>query len=172
MRFARITYAVIAAGAALWCLTLILPSLLAASGEPSDRVRSIVEAFYRPVCHQLDDRSFHFFDVPLAVCSRCASIYFGFLTGTLLFPLFNDIRRPVMPGRLILAVALAPMLADVAAAMLGFHVSTMIMRAVTGGWFGLLAPFVVLPGAISGIGQLCVRSVAPLTQPEKGLTDA
>ena len=38
---------------------------------------------FDPVCHQLPERSFYFFDIPFPVCIRCTSIYLGslFLLG-------------------------------------------------------------------------------------------
>lgn len=172
MRFARVTYFVIAAGAALWCLLILLPALLAASGGSPEPTGQLVAALFRPICHRLDERSVHLFGVALAVCSRCSSIYFGFLLGTLAYPLIRDLRRPAQPGRIFLAAAALPMLVDVASGMFGVYDVTNVSRAVTGGWFGLLSPFLVIPGATDAIEGLCRRSPPTMIHSEKGPTDA
>lgn len=173
MRFARVTYAVIAAGAALWCFMLILPSVLAAMGGASPPVSQAVYSFFRPLCHQLDSRSLHLFGVPLAVCSRCSSIYFGFLVGTLALPFVIDLRRPRMQGKLFFFIALAPMVFDVAAEMTGLYDGATLSRVITGGWFGLLLPFLIIPGSIEGIDQFFTHpSPSPPLHHKKGFTHA
>ena len=172
MRFARVTYFVIAAGAALWCLMILLPALLTEAGGSAGQTGQIVAAFFRPLCHRLDARSFHLFGVPLAVCTRCSSIYFGFFLGTLAYPLIGTLRRPVLPGRIFLAAAAFPMLLDVASGVFGLYDVTNVSRAVTGGWFGLLAPFLVIPGATQAVDQIVHPSPHTTIPSEKGPTDA
>jgi uncharacterized membrane protein len=172
MRFARVTYFVIAAGAALWCLMILLPALLTASGGSPGQTGQMIAALFRPLCHRLDERSFHLFGVALAVCSRCSSIYFGFLLGTLAYPLIRDLRAPVVPGRIFLAAAAFPMLVDVASGMLGLYEVTNVSRALTGGWFGLLSPYLVIPGATEAMDGLLHRAPPTMNHSEKGPTDA
>lgn len=172
MRYARVTYAVIAAGATLWCVMLVLPSLLAAAGGESGAPGALVFAFFRPLCHQIDDRSFHLLGVQLAVCSRCSSIYAGFLAGTLAYPFCSSLRQGFPSGRSLLMVALIPMVFDVGAGMIGLYDVTNLTRAATGAWFGIVVPFVVIPGAMEGVAQFMTHSPSPSIQPEKGLSDA
>jgi uncharacterized membrane protein len=160
------TYALILGGATLWCCALVMaPAFAAWEGAPS-WIASTLYRFFDPVCHQIDDRSFHLFGSPLAVCSRCASIYFAFLAGTLAYPLIRGIRRTGMPSRALLLVALLPMLFDAAAGFFGLHQITLLTRTFTGALFGLLLPLFVIPAAIEGAAQL----FSP--QPQKGLPDA
>lgn len=42
--------------------------------------------FWGGVCHQLPERSFHWFGAPLAVCHRCVGLYLGFTLGVALWP--------------------------------------------------------------------------------------
>ena len=172
MRFARVTYLVIAAGAALWCIMILLPALLKAAGGSSGQAGQIVAALFRPLCHQLDERSFHLFGVPLAVCSRCSSIYFGFLAGTLAYPLIRNLQTPVMPGRVFLAALVLPMLVDVGSGMIGLYEVSNATRAVTGGWFGILAPFLLIPGATEAVDQLLGTSPTSTIHSAKGRTHA
>ena len=172
MRFARRTYAALLFGASLWCGLLLLPPFLSAAGDAGRMLSESVFAFFHLLCHQLDDRSFHLHGVPLAVCSRCASVYMGFLAGTIAYPVLRDIRRPQPAGRVLAAVAVLPMLLDLGFGMTGMHEVTNMSRAVTGGWFGLLIPFVVIPGTIEGVELLLSPSSVPMPPPKKGFDDA
>ena len=172
MSLPRLTYLVIAIGAGLWCCLLALPPVLAhLSGSPGGASEAIASLF-RPICHQLEGRSVMLFGHPMAVCSRCSAIYFAFFAGTLLYPFFRTIESPAMPPRWVLVVAIVPMLLDVLAGVFGIHAVTMTTRLWSGGIFGLVAPFIILPAAIEGTVQLLSRSNRPTVHQQKGLSDA
>ena len=152
MNLARATYIAILAGTTLWCAALLLAPILDASSL--FLWGGMVRDFFGKICHQLDERSFHLFGRPLAVCSRCATIYFAFLIGTLLYPLLRSLKSPVLPRRYWLVVALAPMLIDVAVEMVGIHEATNMTRALTGGLFGLIIPYFIIPAAVEAVQQL------------------
>jgi uncharacterized membrane protein len=160
------TYAFILGGAVLWCSALILAPVIAAWPAAPQWISSTLYQFFEPVCHQIDARSFHLFDFPLAVCTRCSSIYFAFLAGTALYPLFFDLRRHAMPPRILLILTVIPMILDAGGGLLGLHEVTPITRTATGALFGLAIPLFVIPGAIEGASQLF------RTQPQKGTHDA
>ena len=63
------TYAALLAGSTVWCLSIILAPVLGLSW---------VYDFFSAICHQDPARSWHLAGEPLAVCIRCASIYFAF----------------------------------------------------------------------------------------------
>jgi uncharacterized membrane protein len=171
MRVARITYAVILSGTAAWCaLILLAPAATSAAGFAP--IGGILYAFFSPLCHQIDTRSFHLFGGPLAVCGRCSAIYFGFLSGTIAYPFAANLLRTGRQGRMFLFIAVAPMLLDVVLEVTGLHESSNALRAVTGAWFGSLLPFVIIPGAVEGISQLLTKPNPHSIQPEKGLIDA
>lgn len=66
-----------------------------------------------PVCHQIGERSFHFFGHALAVCHRCSGLYVGFTLGLALLPALPWLQRRLFAEpRWLLAFA-APMAADV-----------------------------------------------------------
>ena len=170
MRSERLTHAVILAGAALWCmLSLAAPLSTAPTAAP---LGALVYAFFRPVCHQIDARSFHIAGAPLAVCARCTSIYFGFLAGTIVYPALRGALRRHTPGRLFLAFALAPMALEVAAEIAGLSEFSNVVRAFTGAWFGICVTAVILPGAAEGAAEIFSRRHAHSVKPEKGLADA
>jgi uncharacterized membrane protein len=102
----------------------------------------------------MDDRSFHINGRPLGVCARCASIYLGFLAGTLVYPLLKRVAGRAEPGRWFLLLAALPMLLDVAAGLAGVHESTGATRALSGALFGVLAPLVVLPALTEAVDQM------------------
>ena len=166
----RLTHRVILAGAAFWCmLILAAPLCTATTAAP---LGALVYAFFRPVCHQIDARSFHLLGAPLAVCARCSSIYFGFLAGTTFYPALRGALRGRTPGRMFLALALAPMALEVFAEIAGISDFSNAVRAVTGAWFGLCITAVILPGAVEGAAEIFARRRAQEVQPQKGLADA
>jgi len=172
MNLQRLTYLVIAIGAALWCALILLPPVIAASADSMVDTAALLYALFRPVCHQMDARSLTVFGEPLAVCTRCSAIYGAFFVGTLLYPLLRSVDKPVMPPRWLLLVALLPMLVDVLPGMIGIHDVSTATRLVTGAIFGVVLPFVILPAAIEGVGQLFTRSTPSTVHQKKGMSDA
>ena len=171
MRFARLTYAVILSGAAAWC-GLIVVAPAAASSAGFVPLGGILYAFFSPLCHQIDARSFHLFGWPLAVCGRCSAVYFGFLAGTVAYPVAGNLLRGPGRGKMFLVVALAPMVLDVMLEAAGLYESSNAVRAATGAWFGILLPLLIIPGAVEGISQLFAQNNSHSVQSKKGLIDA
>ncbi len=151
MEINKRTYLVLLFLVALWCGGIVLaPSLSAALPN----VSSLLYSFYSPICHQIDGRSFHIVGEKLGVCSRCSSIYFGFLFSLILYPFFKNLRAPALPGRHWIALAILPMVIDVTLNFAGIHGSTLLTRAITGLTFGLVLPFYLIPPLLEGIVQL------------------
>jgi hypothetical protein len=73
---------------------------------------------------------------------------------------------------MFIVVAVAPMVLDVILEATGVHESTNAVRAVTGAWFGVLLPFLIIPGAVEGISLLFTQPNPRSVQSEKGLIDA
>ena len=65
----------------LWLIGIIITPILTAKGWS---LGQFMYFFYKPVCHQLSDRSFWLDGFTLAVCIRC----FGFYLGGLFISLF------------------------------------------------------------------------------------
>jgi uncharacterized membrane protein len=149
------TYVVLLSGALLWCALIVVAPIFHSSGSRAlIGIGDVLYGLFSPVCHQMDARSFHIFGAPLGVCARCSGIYFGFLIGAAFFPLIQDLRRPVQGGWRLGAVAAIPMLIDVCTELIRIHNPSTITRAITGGWFGLLMPFIVVPGVVIGVEEL------------------
>ena len=160
MDSSRRTYAVILVGSAIWCGTIILAPFLAASSSP---LSGFVYQFFHPICHQLPERSFYLWGEKLAVCSRCSSIYFGFLFVAVLYPFIRSVSNPIVPHRNWLLLTLLPMLIDVSLEFFNLHNSTFVTRTITGAVFGGIVPFYVLPAAIEALQQLCSKRFSSST---------
>ena len=83
-------FLIISLGLTLWIVGIIVTPLLAASEFPlGKKVAAFMYFFYKPVCHQISDRSFWLDGNTLAVCVRCFSFYLGGLLVTSIY-LFKD----------------------------------------------------------------------------------
>ena len=170
---ARTTYLLILLGAAAWCAAVLVAPVLVSAGGSLTFLGRIIYQFFHPVCHQISERSLHILGQPVAVCLRCTSVYAAFLAGTLLYPALRAIEMPQYPPRSVLLAASVPMVVDVIGGILGIHTVTAVSRLLSGATFGFVAPFVIIPAAIEALQQMCPHVVAtPLTEPQKGQTDA
>lgn len=171
MRNVSLAYALALAGTVLWCALLVAAPWCVHAGGSLTPVGETIYAGFHRICHQLDARSLHLFGLPLAACSRCSAIYLAFLAGTVLYPFLRPLKIPHAPSRLTLALAIAPMLLDVALAVAGVHASGTLSRLLTGSIFGLMLPFVVLPVYL---GAALEHSTASLSVQHhmKGTVDA
>jgi uncharacterized membrane protein len=167
---AWLLYAIVVAGAFLWCGLIVAAPLLTAGGGSGSAIGGYIYGFFHPVCHQFDGRSLHIAGERLAVCSRCSAIYAGFLLGLLMYPAFRPVGKPHVPSRTVLLIAVTPMLLDVALDIIGLHETTMVTRLITGGIFGVLVPYVVMPVVLGIIHER--QTHQPPTQLQKGSTDA
>ena len=144
-------YAVII-GVLLWCTALlVLP--LAASARIS--TAGIGYGFFSHICHQEDSRSLHIAGYPLAVCARCSAIYFGFFFGVLLYPFLSG--KVSFPPRWMWIIAVAPMMFDVGADVIGLHVSSIPTRLASGSVFGVSAALILTPLLVGACSELINR---------------
>lgn len=136
-----------------WIVLICLPPWLMAVGQFT--LAQIGYQSFSIICHQIPERSWEIAGFPLAVCSRCTAIYVGGLAGLLLHPLTRLQRGWLQPAGLSkgwLALALLPMLADVAFDLLGLRPNTFLTRTITGGLAGIalalyLTPTILAAGA-------------------------
>jgi uncharacterized membrane protein len=164
MTLPRITYTVILSCTLAWCVTILLAPYLASSSSP---VAGLVYRAFHPICHQLPERSFHVFGEKLAVCSRCSAIYFAFLIGVFAYPFIhrpkNAAQQYATPSRIVLLIALLPMVIDVGLDFLSIHESGFVTRTITGALFGIVIPFFVVPAAIEGVEQIAASKRIPIS---------
>ena len=95
------------------------------------------------ICHQIPERCFTLSGYSLAVCHRCAGMYFGFLLGSLYG--IRVLHRSVRARRLMVLTAIALMLLDVLASAAGLWNST-AGRAATGLLFGIVISSLLVRG--------------------------
>jgi uncharacterized membrane protein len=167
VNFPRVIYLRTLLAVSCWCALILLAPLLVSFEGPLRAVGNGLYFFFGQICHQLDDRSLHLAGHPLAVCSRCSGIYFGFLLGMIFYPLVLGYIPPVISARSILIAGFAPMLLDVAAGGLGIYEPANFLRVATGGWFGMASSMVVLPSLIEA-GALILRDFASYRRFQRG----
>ena len=108
----------------------LLPWLLVF--EP--RWNALLMAAFKPLCHQELARTLHVMGEPMVICSRCAGIYAGLAAGVLMvWP-----RRWLRHTRVLLLVAVLPMVIDVLCQALGAYDPWHPRRLFTGAFFGVL----------------------------------
>lgn len=171
MRPVRLAYALALSATLLWCAMLLAAPCCVHAGGALTPVGETIYAVFQPVCHQLDGRSVHLFGLPLAACSRCSAIYFAFLAGLMAYPFIRRLDVPQAPSRLTLALAIVPMLLDVGLALSGVHASGTISRLLTGAFFGVMLPFVVMPVYLGAVLEHSTSSL-PINNHTKGTFDA
>ena len=116
----------------LWCLGLVLAPLTSGS-----LISDLLYKMYSSVCHQFSSRSFHLGDSPFAVCIRCTSIYFGFLSALIVLRFSIPLRSKNYQPVVLLLIVSFPMFADGMLSLLNVHESTTLSRIGTGSFFGI-----------------------------------
>lgn len=151
MRREAFIYLVVLLATVLWCFAIFAAPLFIASGGLLQSSSEFLYQFFGRICHQFSERSFHLEGQKLAVCARCSSVYFGFLLGLLAVPLFRGFPSIPYPPRWILFVSVVPMVLDIGFSMLDLHESTLWTRALSGGVFGLIISYFILPGFLTAL---------------------
>jgi len=146
-----------AVAAALVAALLLAP---AAQARGWGTLSAALYQAFRPVCHQIAERSFHLEGFPMAVCARCAGLYAGALGGMLLYPLTRRLTRTDAPRREWVFAAALPTAVDFALGFLGLWENTHWSRFSTALVLGASVPFFVVPGLV-GLG-LARRRGRPL----------
>jgi len=129
-------------------MLILLPVAQVFQSPALSAVAIAADRAFATVCHQIDSRSFHIMGFRLGVCSRCASIYGGFLVGILFWRI--ALRRPARNNLILWGIALVPMLADVILDGAEIYSGGSVTRIITGGWFGIFAGVILTPLFIQG----------------------
>jgi len=151
---------------------IVAAPLLAHAPGPGHDLATALYRFFHPICHQYPGRSIHIAGEPLAVCSRCSAIYGAFLLGAMILPIVGGRWQFGRHSRLVLFLAVAPMVIDVLLGVFGIHEPTLVTRIWTGAIFGLAAALLVLPDAIEAVRSLLSSWRPPIHPIWKGSTDA
>jgi uncharacterized membrane protein len=95
--FGKIPYFVYAIALTAFVLSLFAIPYLESSPSTAETGSFLFHA-YRPMCHQLPQRSFFVFGAQMPVCARDVGIYAGMLLGALAFPfLFRMDGEKLLP---------------------------------------------------------------------------
>ncbi len=151
-----ITYSIFLAAVFLWCGMILLAPLASYSGFA--REANFLYTFFSRVCHQFDSHSLHLCGEKLGVCARCSAMYFGFFLGIVVYPLFRPLSDASLPHRRWFVIAAIPMCFDVFLATFGIHPATLLTRLFTGGVFGFIIAFTIIPGLIMAVSSLSSSS--------------
>ena len=122
-------------GLILWLIGIIMTPLLASSGSLfGQKVAAFMYFFYKPVCHQISDRSFWLDGYVLTVCVRCFSFYLGgFLVSFVYF--FKD--RIKMWKMTSYALCILPAFLDFLLEKMNFYMNISGLRLLTGLLLGI-----------------------------------
>jgi uncharacterized membrane protein len=106
----------------------------------------LIYSVFSTICHQVPSRCFNIFGHPLAVCTRCLGIYFGFFAGTILFPFIKGFRRGSVPPSWLLILVTLPVAVDTSGNFLSLWSSSDWWRFGFGFLWGTILPFYFLVG--------------------------
>jgi len=152
------SYLLLLALAFIYDLSFTLPPFLLHFGINAD----LIYRLFQPVCHQMDARSFHIFGYKLAVCSRCASIYYGLTLGIASYPFFKSLDNASMPDLIYIVIPIAALATDFSVSFLRIGENTFLSRGITGGFLGVSTAFFLVPIWISLLSEFKTNPNAPL----------
>ncbi len=102
--------------------------------------------FFSGICHQIPERSLQCQGFPMAVCSRCAGIYYGFFLTTILYPFIpiklNSESTKSLYGLLFGIIIMG---LEYIITKLGLMPLSHPARLITGWLVGIAGAFIILP---------------------------
>ena len=165
-RIAKRVYVTILLIIFIWCILIFAAPALWDLGGIFSKISFLTYQLFATTCHQLDDRSFHIFGFKFGVCSRCTSIYIGFLLATIVYPFFHRVDNKKLPAIWYLLVAAFLLLIDSSLEIFHFQNNTFLSRSATGFILGFVLPFYLIPGFVN-FGQEVVSFFKNNTNNEK-----
>lgn len=130
----------------IWALLIVVPAILAANGQQG--FAAPLYTFFSAICHQMEDRTFHFDGHPFAVCSRCFGVYFGLLVGLLIYPLWRRIDDIEPLPRKWLILSIVPMGIDWSLTIFDIWENTFATRFITGLVLGIACATYIIPALV------------------------
>jgi uncharacterized membrane protein len=128
----------------IWCLG-ILGELLIHIFPSTVILFPLLKYNYSIVCHQQNDKLFHYFGYTTLVCSRCTGIYFGGLLSIILI-LFNFKKE--LSTKILLIVSI-PLFFDVIFVSVGIYEYSHYLALVTGLLLGSFGFFYIHKSIVS-----------------------
>lgn len=145
-------YLIVLFATSIWCIMILLPSLLMDTGDAGKYISEIEYNFFGHICHQFEGRSLHLGEHKLAVCARCSGIYFGFLIGVVFIPFMKKIKSRNF--KYVFVLISLPMIIDISLDYLGIHQCTLLTRSLTGLMFGIPSAMLLYPSYEQAINDL------------------
>lgn len=134
--------------AVIWCGGILLAPLWHSETDVRGGVSEFLYTFFSASCHQSAERSLFLFGGKLGVCSRCTTVYFGFLLASIIYPFVRKLNSTELPALWILFAGSALVAVDAGLEIFDVVNNTFISREITGGILGLIFPFYIIPGSI------------------------
>ncbi|MBN2102832.1 DUF2085 domain-containing protein [bacterium] len=139
--------------AVLWCGAFTFQPFFTTLGKPGRQIGGLIYLWFSPLCHQDPERSILLFGYPMAVCSRCAGIYYGTLLGILLYPWLHRQYEHLQTSVRWLCISAVPMLIDVGLAHTGILSTGTTIRAFTGIIPGCISSCYIVPGILDWLSR-------------------
>ena len=130
----------------VWNFLIALAPIAKANGMES--ISAPLYTFFGYICHQIDARSFHFYEHQFAVCSRCFGVYSGLFLGFVIYPLIRRIDEVEPFRRMWLFLAMIPIGIDWSLTVFGIWENTHLSRFVTGMILGAACGLFIIPALV------------------------
>ncbi len=131
---------------AVWVFLIILAPL--AKVNEATGLSSPLYTFFRFLCHQQPERSFHVMGEQFGVCSRCFGVYFGILAGFVVYPLWRRIDEIEPLSKVWLFLSLIPIGIDWSLTFFGIWENTQLSRFLTGLILGVACATFIVPAIV------------------------
>lgn len=131
---------------AFWVLLTVIAPVAKASGASA--AAAPLYTFFRFLCHQIPERSFHVMGESFAVCSRCFGVYFGILLGFAVYPLWRRIDEVEPLAKVWLFLSLIPIGIDWSLTFFGIWENTQTSRFLTGLILGVACATFIVPAIV------------------------
>jgi uncharacterized membrane protein len=130
----------------IWMFSIVSAPIANAQGFVA--LANSIYTFFGYLCHQIDWRSYHIGEYPLAVCARCFGFYGGFLLGIIIYPFARALHNTEPLTRKWLFLAMIPMGFDLSLTFFGVWENTHLSRLLSGAILGAACAFFIIPALV------------------------
>jgi uncharacterized membrane protein len=155
-KYSRLVWGIFTFAAFVWLFFIVSAPVFEANGVKS--ISQPAYKFFSFICHQINNRSFHYHEFPFAVCARCFGVYLGFFLGLIVYPIFRKIENTEPFPRIWLFLAMIPMGIDFSLGFFGIWENTHISRLITGGILGFACAVFIVPALADIVRQLRIKN--------------
>lgn len=140
----------------IWVAAILLAPIAAENNWTN--LSAPIYKFFSFLCHQQSSRSFHIENHAFAVCSRCFGIYFGLLTGFIVYLFIRKIEEIEPIQRFWLFLALIPMGIDWGLTAFDIWENTHLSRFLSGMILGVTCAIFIVPALVEIVRLLSKKS--------------